>query len=155
MQIFKDIFQKTQDLAIPWIKKSRAEDKIQPWLSRKLLVTLKGKKSMCRQWKQEQITSEECRDEVQLCRDGIRKAKVKLKLNLARNVKDNKRASTSMLTRKGRSKEVNLLIKILLNWEQQKRKRLRYPAFFCLSLQWQPLFPYLFSGWTVARELQE
>lgn len=92
MQIFMNVFQKAQVLAIPRIKKSGEKDKRQPWLSRKLLVTLKGKKLMCRQGKQGQISSAECRDEVQLCRDGVRKTKVKLKLNLARDAKNNKDA---------------------------------------------------------------
>lgn len=70
-----------------------------------MLVTLKGKKLMSEWWKQGQIPSEGYRDEVQLCRDGVKKAKVKTKLNLTRDVKKHERSSINMLTRKGRSKE--------------------------------------------------
>lgn len=106
LQIFKDLFQKAQQLTIPRSKKSGEEDKRVARLSTELRATLKGKKLMCRQWKQGQITSEEYRDEVQLFKDGVRKAKVKLKVDLAKDAKNNKKASTSMLTRKGRSKVV-------------------------------------------------
>lgn len=49
------------------------------------MVKLKGKKQRHRQWKQGQVTWEEYRDEVQLCRDSLEKAKAKLELNLKRN----------------------------------------------------------------------
>lgn len=62
-------------------------------------------------WKKGQIPSEDYSDEVQLCRDGVRKAEVKLKLTLARDTQNNERASRSMLTRKGRSKKVYIPIK--------------------------------------------
>ena len=56
-------------------------------MSQYLLVKLKGKKEMHRQWKQGQVSWEEYRDVAQLCRDGVRKSKVQLELNLARDAK--------------------------------------------------------------------
>ncbi|KAK4828960.1 hypothetical protein QYF61_001581 [Mycteria americana] len=56
-----------------------------------MLVELKCKKEMHRQWKQGYTSWGEYRDAVQVCRDGIRKAKAHLELNLARDVKNNKK----------------------------------------------------------------
>lgn len=55
------------------------------------MVKLKGKKQRHRQWKQGQVTWEEYRDEVQLCRDSLEKAKAKLELNLKRNARNNRK----------------------------------------------------------------
>jgi len=57
-------------------------------MSQDLLVKRRGNKEMHRQWKQGQVSWEEYRDAAQLCRDGIRKAKVWLELNLARDAKN-------------------------------------------------------------------
>ncbi|KAJ7396532.1 hypothetical protein BTVI_144293 [Pitangus sulphuratus] len=43
------------------------------------------------------MTWEEYRDEVQLCRDGVRKAKAKLKLNLARDPTSSRKGFYSVL----------------------------------------------------------
>jgi len=51
-QIFKEAFHKAQELSVPRCKKSGKEGKRLAWLSRDLLVKLKGKKEMDRQWKQ-------------------------------------------------------------------------------------------------------
>lgn len=55
-----------------------------------MLVKLMGKKKMCRQWKQEQVSCEEFRDAIWFCRNGVRKAKVHQELNLTRDAKNNK-----------------------------------------------------------------
>ena len=73
-QIFKDTFHRAQELLIPRCKKSGKEGKRPAWLSQDLLVKLKGKKEMHRQWKQGQVSWEEYRDAACLCRDGVRKA---------------------------------------------------------------------------------
>ena len=56
--------------------------------SQDLLVKLKSKREMHGQWKQGQVSQEEYRDAAWLCRDGVRKAKVQLELNLARDAKN-------------------------------------------------------------------
>lgn len=43
-----------------------------------------GQEGTHRQWDQEQGSWEECRDTAQFCRDGVRKTKVRLELNLTR-----------------------------------------------------------------------
>ncbi|KAJ7418346.1 hypothetical protein BTVI_29644 [Pitangus sulphuratus] len=90
-QIFKDVFQRAQELVIPRHKKSSKEGKRPVWLSRELLVKLQGKKQMNRRWKTGQVTWEEYRNKVWLCRDGVRKAKAKLELILARDTKNNRK----------------------------------------------------------------
>ncbi|KAK4818274.1 hypothetical protein QYF61_009992 [Mycteria americana] len=101
-QIFKDTFHTAQELSIPRCKKSGKEGKRPAWLSQDLLVKLKGKKEMHRQRKQGQVSWEKYRDTAWLCRDGVRKAKAWLELNLARDAKNNNKD----FYRKGRSKKV-------------------------------------------------
>lgn len=79
---------------------------------------------------------EEYRDTAQLCRDEIRKGKVKLELILARDAKHNKDFYT-YLSWKWKVKAK------LVTMDKEKTQLL-----FCLSLQWQPLFPHLMSGCT-------
>ncbi|PKU46875.1 nedd4-binding protein 2-like 2 [Limosa lapponica baueri] len=52
LQVFKDAFLNTQELSTPRRKKSEKEGKRPTWLSRDLLVKLKGKTEILRQWKQ-------------------------------------------------------------------------------------------------------
>ncbi|KFV48258.1 hypothetical protein N328_03880, partial [Gavia stellata] len=105
-QIFKDAFHRAQEFLIPRCKKSGKEGKRWAWLSQDLLIKLKGKKEMNRQWKQGWVSWEEYRDAAQLCRDGVRKAKAQLELNLARDAKNNKKSFYRYVARKGRSKKV-------------------------------------------------
>ena len=60
-------------------------------LSGDLLVKLKGKRELHRQWKQGQVSWEEYRDAAWLCRDEVRRAKAWLELNLARDAKNEKK----------------------------------------------------------------
>jgi len=60
------------------------------WLNQDLLVRLKSKKKMHRQWKQGQVSWEEYTEAAGLCRNAVRKAKAQLELNLARNDKKNR-----------------------------------------------------------------
>ena len=75
------------------------------WLSRDLLVKIKGKKELQRQWKQEQVSWEECREADWLCRDGTRKAKALLELNLARDAKNNNKGFYRYVIQKRKVKE--------------------------------------------------
>ncbi|PKU48851.1 dynein heavy chain axonemal-like [Limosa lapponica baueri] len=105
-QILKDAFHRAQELSILRCKKSGIEDKTPSWLSQDLLVKLKGKKEMQRQWKQGQVSSwEEYRDAAQLCRNGVRKAKVQLELNLATDAKNNKKGFYRYVSQKRKVKQ--------------------------------------------------
>ncbi|KFR00189.1 hypothetical protein Y956_08025, partial [Nipponia nippon] len=90
-QVFKDTFHRAQELSIPRYKKSGKEGKRPAWLSHDLWVKLKGKKRMHKQWKKGLVSWEEYRDIARLCKDGIRKAKARLELNLVRDAKNNKK----------------------------------------------------------------
>ncbi|KFQ80133.1 hypothetical protein N335_04342, partial [Phaethon lepturus] len=104
-QIFKDTFHRVQELSIPRGKKSRKECKRLAWLSQDLMVKLKGKKEMHRQWKQGQVSREDYRDTAQLCRDGVRKAKAWLEVNLVRDAKNNKLGFYRYVSQKRKVKE--------------------------------------------------
>ncbi|KAK4825160.1 hypothetical protein QYF61_024549 [Mycteria americana] len=104
-QIFKDAFHKAQELSVPRCRKLGKEGKRPAWLSRDMLVKLKSKRELHRQWKQGQVTWEEYRDAARLCRDGVRKAKAQLKLNLARDAKNNKKGFYRYINQKRKVKE--------------------------------------------------
>ncbi|KFQ65375.1 hypothetical protein N334_04245, partial [Pelecanus crispus] len=104
-QIFKDASHRKQELLIPRCKKSGKEGKTLAWMSPDLLDKLKGKKEMHRQWKQGQVSWEEYRDAAWLCRDGVRKAKAQLELNLARDAKNNKKGFYRYVSQKRKVKE--------------------------------------------------
>ena len=47
---------------------------------------MRDKKQTCRQWKQGGVAWEEYGDAVQMCRDGIRKAKAQMEMQLVKDV---------------------------------------------------------------------
>ncbi|PKU48865.1 hypothetical protein llap_836 [Limosa lapponica baueri] len=89
-QIFRDAFHREQELLIPRCKKSSKKGKRPAWLNHALLIKLKAKKELHRKFKQDQIAWKEYRYAARLCRDEVRKAKVWLELNLARDAKNKK-----------------------------------------------------------------
>lgn len=80
-----------QDWCILVNKKSSKGGRRSAWISKKLLDKLKQKKEFYGMWKKGQVTWEEYGNIVTVYRDVMGKAKVHLALNLARNVKDNKK----------------------------------------------------------------
>ncbi|KAK4820966.1 hypothetical protein QYF61_009211 [Mycteria americana] len=86
-------------------RKSGKEGKRPAWLSQDMLVRLKSKRELHRQWKQGQVTWEEYRDAACLGRDGVRKAKAQLELNLARDAKNNKKGFYRYINQKRKVKE--------------------------------------------------
>ncbi|GAB0208054.1 mitochondrial enolase superfamily member 1 [Grus japonensis] len=74
-------------------------------MSKELLEKLKGKKEVYRMWKKGMATWEEYRDVVRVCRDATRKAKAHLELNLARDVKDNKKGFFKYISSKRNTSE--------------------------------------------------
>jgi len=70
-----------------------------------MLVTLRKKRELHRQWKQELASWEEYREPARLCRDGVRKAKPQLELNLARDAKNNKKGFYRYVSQKKWSKK--------------------------------------------------
>ena len=61
---------------------------------------------MYRRWKQGCVFWEEYRAVVRVCRDRIRKAKAQMGLNLARDVKDNKKGFYRYIGRRRHAKEI-------------------------------------------------
>jgi len=70
-----------------------------------MLVKLRKKRKLHRQWKQGPASWEEYREAARLCRDGVRKAKAQLELNLARDAKNNKKGFSRYVSRKKMFKE--------------------------------------------------
>jgi len=60
-------------------------------MNKELLDKPKHKKEAYRGWKQGQVAWEEYREIIQAARDQIRKAKSLIELNLARDIKGNKK----------------------------------------------------------------
>lgn len=72
-------------------------------MGQNLLINLKDKKEMHRQWKQGQITWKGKRDATQFCIDEVRKIKAQQELGLARDTKNSKKVFYRYVTRKQRS----------------------------------------------------
>ncbi|KFR03253.1 hypothetical protein N306_07323, partial [Opisthocomus hoazin] len=104
-QVFKDVFQRAQELSIHKCKKSGREGKRPAWLRQEMLVKLRKKSELHRQWKQGLASWEEYREAARLCRDGVRKAKAQLELNLARDAKNNKKGFYRYVSQKKMVKE--------------------------------------------------
>ncbi|GAB0204057.1 hypothetical protein GRJ2_002871300 [Grus japonensis] len=103
--IFKHHFLQAQDRRIPKNRKSSKGGRRPAWMSKELLEKLKGKKEVYRMWKKGMATWEENRDVVRVCRDATRKAKAHLELNLARDVKDNKKGFFKYISNKRKTRE--------------------------------------------------
>lgn len=90
---------------IPTYKKSGKEGRRLAWLSKYLLVKLKCKKGMYRQWNRGRISWEVYRDAAHICGDTFRKTRVQVKLNFARSGEINK-GFYRFLVRKGIVKKI-------------------------------------------------
>ncbi|KFQ18254.1 hypothetical protein N331_11172, partial [Merops nubicus] len=104
-KIFKDTYHRVQELSFPRCRKSGREGRRPTWLSQDLLVRLKNKMRLHKQWKQGQISWGEFRDAARLCRDKVRKAKGQLELNLGREAKENKKGFYKYMNQKKKVKE--------------------------------------------------
>ncbi|KAK4810519.1 LOW QUALITY PROTEIN: hypothetical protein QYF61_004482, partial [Mycteria americana] len=137
-QLFKDVFLRVQELSVLMCKKSGKEGRRPAWLSKDLLLKVQRKKEMHRQWNQGCVSWEEYRDTAWMCRDGIRKAKAQLELNMARDEKNYKKGFYRYVEKKKASlkkmsypliKKTGELVKI----DMEKAEVLS--NFFCLSFQ--------------------
>jgi len=89
--LFKHHFLHAQEQCIPLRKKPRKRGKRPAWMSREILVELRQKRKVHAMWKERLATWEEYRNVIRACRDAMRKAKIHLELNLARDVRNNKK----------------------------------------------------------------
>ena len=111
------------------------------------LKSLQGadhKNEAYRGWKQGHVAWEEYREIVQAARDQVRKAKALTELNLARDIKGNKKSFYRYVGDKRKTREnVGPLCKEmgdLVTLDMEKAEVLN--DFFCLSLHWQVLQPH-------------
>ena len=61
------------------------------WVNKELQTELRHKPEVNKKWKQGQMIQGDYRVVVWLCRNGVRKAKAGMELNLGRDVKGNKK----------------------------------------------------------------
>ncbi|GAB0183606.1 mitochondrial enolase superfamily member 1 [Grus japonensis] len=98
-------------------------------MNKELLDKLNHKKKAYRGWKQGQVAWEKFRDIVQVARDHIRKAKVLIELNLARDIKGNKKSLYRYVSDKRKMGEnVGPLWKEtrdLVTWDMEKAEVLK------------------------------
>ncbi|KGL89856.1 hypothetical protein N301_01578, partial [Charadrius vociferus] len=90
--IFKDHLLQAQERCIQMKRKSGKTARRPAWMNKELLDKLKQKKEAYREWKEGQEAWEEYREIVRAARDQVRKAKAQIELNLARDVKGNKKS---------------------------------------------------------------
>jgi len=104
-------------------------------MNKELLDKLRHKKEAYIGWKQGQVTWEEYREIVRAARDQVRKSKALIELNLARDVKSNKKSFSRYVsdTRKAREKVGPLWKEMgeLVTWDMEKAEVLND---FCASV---------------------
>ncbi|KFV15062.1 hypothetical protein N340_07525, partial [Tauraco erythrolophus] len=103
--IFKDHFLQAQEQCVPTKRKSGRNTRRPAWMNKELLDQLRHKKKAYRGWKQGQVAWEEYKKIVQATRDQVRKAKALRELNLARDIKGNKKNFYRYVNDKKRSRE--------------------------------------------------
>ncbi|KFV18118.1 hypothetical protein N340_13754, partial [Tauraco erythrolophus] len=103
--IFKDHLLQAQEWCIPTKKKPDRNTRRPAWMNKEFLDQLKHKKEAYRGWKQGQVSWEEYRAIVRATRDQVRKAKALIELNLARDIKGNKKNFSRYVSDKKRTRE--------------------------------------------------
>ncbi|NWI47943.1 RTJK polymerase, partial [Picathartes gymnocephalus] len=103
--LFKDHLLQAQKKCIPEKRKAGENGRRPAWLNRELLDVLKSKKKAYREWKRGQGTWDKYKDTVRAARAEVRKAKAQLELNLARDIKRNKKNFFRYISEKRRTRE--------------------------------------------------
>ncbi|KFV20372.1 hypothetical protein N340_07678, partial [Tauraco erythrolophus] len=128
--VFKDHLLQAQEQCIPTKRKSGKKARKTAWMNKELLDQLECKREAFRGWKQGQVAREEYREIVQATRDQVRKAKALIELNLARDIKGNKKSFYRFVGDKRRtSKNVGPLWKEmgdLDTWDMEKAEVLNF-----------------------------
>ncbi|CAM4569974.1 unnamed protein product [Lepidochelys olivacea] len=102
---FKDSLMRLQGQTIPMCRKNSKYGRQPAWLNSEILADLKYKKEAYKKWKIGQMTRYEYKNIVRGCRSEIRKAKSHLELQLARDVKSNKKGFFRYVSNKKKVKE--------------------------------------------------
>ncbi|KFQ75960.1 hypothetical protein N337_07842, partial [Phoenicopterus ruber ruber] len=103
--IFKNHLLRAQERCVPTKKKSGKNARRPAWINRELLDKLRHKKGAYREWKQGWVAWEEYREIVRAAREQVRIAKALIELNLARDVKGNKKSFYRYVTDKRKTRE--------------------------------------------------
>ncbi|GAB0181834.1 mitochondrial enolase superfamily member 1 [Grus japonensis] len=103
--IFKGHLLQAQERCIPTKRKSGKNAQRPAWMNKELLGKVKHKKEAYRGWKYGQVAWEEYRETVRAARDEVRKAKALTELNVARDVKGNKKSFYRYVSDKRRTRE--------------------------------------------------
>ncbi|CAM4535027.1 unnamed protein product [Lepidochelys kempii] len=102
---FKESLLWLQGQTIPMCRKNSKYGRQPAWLNSEILADLKHKKEAYKKWKIGQMTRDEYKNIAQACRSEIRKAKSHLELQLARDVKSNKKANVVPIFKKGKEED--------------------------------------------------
>ncbi|CAM5148340.1 unnamed protein product [Eretmochelys imbricata] len=102
---FQESFLRLQGQSIPMCRKNSKYGRRPAWLNSEILADLKHKKEAYKKWKIGQMTREEYKNIAWACRSEIRKAKSHLELQLARDVKSNKKGFFRYVSNKKKVKE--------------------------------------------------
>ncbi|CAM5088467.1 unnamed protein product [Eretmochelys imbricata] len=102
---FKESLLRLQGQTIPMCRKNSKYGRRPAWLNSEILADLKHKREAYKKWKIRQMTRDEFIDIARACRNGIRKAKSHLELQLARDVKSNKKGFFKYVGNKKKAKE--------------------------------------------------
>ncbi|CAM5154475.1 unnamed protein product, partial [Eretmochelys imbricata] len=102
---FKESLLRLQGQTIPMSRKNSKYGRRPAWLNGEILADLKHKKEAYKKWKVGHMTREEYENIAQACRNEIRRAKSHLELQLARDVKSNKKGFFRYVGNKKKAKE--------------------------------------------------
>ncbi|CAM4529932.1 unnamed protein product [Lepidochelys kempii] len=102
---FKESLLWLQGQTIPMCRKNSKYGRRPAWLNGEILADLKHKKEAYKKWKVGHMTREEYKNIAQACRNEIRRAKSHLELQLARDVKSNKKGFFRYVGNKKKAKE--------------------------------------------------
>jgi len=103
--LFKCHFLHAQERCIPLRKKYNKGGRRPAWLNKEILVEIRWKRKVRGMWKEGQATWEEYKNVVRACRDVTRKAKTHLELELARDVKNNKKGFFKYISSKRKARD--------------------------------------------------
>lgn len=104
--IFRDYLLQAQEQCVPTRRKSGKNTRRPTWMNKELLAKVKQKKEAYREWKQGQIAWERYRDIIWADRDEVRKAKALLELNLAVDIKCNKKGLYRYVSAQRNAREI-------------------------------------------------
>ncbi|CAM5168179.1 unnamed protein product [Natator depressus] len=102
---FKESLLRLQGQTILMCRKNSKYGRRPAWLNSEILADLKYKKEAYKKWKIGQMTRDEYKNIARACRSEIRKAKSHLELQLARDVKSNKKGFFRYVSNEKKVKE--------------------------------------------------